>query len=294
MIKRLTLEMIDAIVFGMENQKDSFYFDSETGTLFNAEELQEKPSRTMMEIPQWNPALGFQLMEKFVANLKHPISRNELRQALGQGKGVFRRFKNALKQFPEVEKVWFSFKEREMRKIVIDWFTRWAEAEGWEMLGPEPEDLDDLVNSDFELSIQAAEHWVIENDLHVFSDMVPQKPLAELLYPLCRPDLEILEDDILLILKGSDGEKASYLWLRQLDDTTYAILQLYSWPEYRGLGLSIRLMEAVEDYVKNRAGETLIFLVPLEHGKYENRLLEMGYARWALWYKKELSVIGTI
>jgi hypothetical protein len=38
-----------------------------------------------------------------------------------EGRGVFRRFKHALREYPEVEKHWFQFKGERDKEEVKDW-----------------------------------------------------------------------------------------------------------------------------------------------------------------------------
>ena len=72
-----------------------------------------------------------------------------MRDALSAGRGVFRNFKNALKQSRDLERSWYRFKEREMRRVVAEWYNQEREAAGLERLGPEPEETEDLTVSDF-------------------------------------------------------------------------------------------------------------------------------------------------
>src|SRR6056297_1279586 len=147
----LTEEVIDQIIFGMENQQADYLFDLKEGVLVHSNEsvvTEHKGSEErFVELPNWRPVDGFYLMERFVAFIKNPIYRQEMRDALNGGGGVFRRFKDVLKRFEPLERQWFSFKEREMRQAVRNWYTGINDAIMLSRLGEEPEETEDLVLS---------------------------------------------------------------------------------------------------------------------------------------------------
>ena len=120
---QLSPEITDQIIFAMENQTEKTVFDTEAKETLK-ESLLEKPvdSERYVDIPEWNSFSGFQLMEKFVAGLRNPGYRNALRSALSQGRGVFRKFKDVLKENKEIERLWYAFKEKEMKRLVKEWY----------------------------------------------------------------------------------------------------------------------------------------------------------------------------
>ncbi|MDR0322408.1 MAG: GNAT family N-acetyltransferase [Treponema sp.] len=147
--------LTDEIIFYMENQDSDFVLDSQKksvvdifnnaydeGTDFGAEER-------FIPLPVWEPKDGYRLMEKFAASLKNPVVRQELSSALNRNKGVFRAYRNVLEGYPEIEKMWFSFKEQKMKNEVILWYNSLREEWGLEPVGGEPEDNSSLVLEDF-------------------------------------------------------------------------------------------------------------------------------------------------
>ncbi|MBK8027180.1 MAG: hypothetical protein IPK19_38775 [Chloroflexi bacterium] len=46
----------------------------------------------------------------------------ELLETAIQGKGAFRRFKDALVRHPEIEQRWFAFRDARVQARMIDWF----------------------------------------------------------------------------------------------------------------------------------------------------------------------------
>ena len=62
----------------------------------------------------------YQMMETFIAS----ITTTELKVLLHEtivGKGAFRRFKDALSQFPEERKRWFTFRDALLHQYILDW-----------------------------------------------------------------------------------------------------------------------------------------------------------------------------
>lgn len=157
MKEELTPELIDQIIFGMENQSEDLVFDRGSCSLVPREEAAGDAGELnegTYDLPSWDSVKGFQLMENFVLHLRNPIVKEALRDALSAGRGVFRNFKNVLKQRPNIERRWFAYKEREMTRIVEDWFSRILELEGQARfataLGPEEEETEELILADFQ------------------------------------------------------------------------------------------------------------------------------------------------
>jgi GNAT superfamily N-acetyltransferase len=155
----LTQELIDDIIFWMEDQNGEFVIDVQVGTVVNvgefgvANEVDGTEDR-YINLPEWDSADGFGLMENFTASLKNPPARKQLSAALNRGRGVFRAFKDALAEFPEVEKLWFAYKDKEMHKAVHTWYAALCEEAGVRKIGEEPEETDELVSEDFQFFVQ--------------------------------------------------------------------------------------------------------------------------------------------
>lgn len=163
----LSNELLDQLIFAMENQKDEFFFHMDRCEIVSAQLLSEEERRQeiYVAVPRWGSADGFHLMERFIAGINNPIYRQELGQALSGGKGVFRRFKDVLKRHDPLERLWYNFKEREMRNCVRQWFEQHREALQLESLGPEPEETEDLVLSDFPLDFSELSRERIDSSL---------------------------------------------------------------------------------------------------------------------------------
>ena len=118
----LTSELINEIVFSMEDQNEFYLLDSCGPVLLKKKEVPDPVSDRYYSLPVWDSISGFKLMEQFVTVLKNELVADKLRNILSAGKGVFRNFKNVLKEYPEIEKQWFSFKEQKMKQIILSWY----------------------------------------------------------------------------------------------------------------------------------------------------------------------------
>ena len=63
--------------------------------------------------------------------------------------GIFKNFKKVLREYPEVEKQWFSFKKQKMSQIVVEWYNTLRSSWGLEALDEEPGDNADIIHDDF-------------------------------------------------------------------------------------------------------------------------------------------------
>jgi GNAT superfamily N-acetyltransferase len=145
--------LMDEILFSMEDQDGCFLLDTRDCIVIDMDDksrpLDEGDTRRYIGLPDWESSDGFNLMQNFTASLKSETVRDELSRALNRGRGVFRAFKDCLSAHPEVEKLWFAFKERAMREVVLTWFNGLREEWGLEKIGPEPEETADLILEDF-------------------------------------------------------------------------------------------------------------------------------------------------
>ena len=162
-MKKLRVDVED-IAMIMDNQDrlgSSYYLDTETGEtviipdevitaleegesceglpswevelLPKAKEIDEGSDR-YVEIPIRDSHETFQLMVDFTQRVKDTRLKGKLESALG-GRGSFHRFRDALKEYPELEKEWFKFKAARDKEEVKEWL----ESIGIEMEGVKKE-----------------------------------------------------------------------------------------------------------------------------------------------------------
>jgi predicted N-acetyltransferase YhbS len=250
----------------MENQDTRFCLDIESGSIVEETKVAEaEMGKRFHPLPEWRSLEGFQLMERFVASVRNPIFRHELRNSIATGKGVFRNFKNVLKKRTELEKLWFSFKEREMRSVVFEWMNRIRESRGIEALSPPPEDTEELVYSDFNITprIEGHEEKILELDRQVFLANYPGSEKSKVLeyYRSLREGLPALGDETTLILVAETpaGDFVGFAWAVERNDppkshTVIDLVQLAVISEYQGLGLGqALLLKLIEEAGKSSA-----------------------------------------
>jgi len=234
----VTEEMLERVVFGMENQKDRLMLDPADGLLRSENEN----NGSFIPLPDWGPTDGYRLMDGFAGSLPDTIFRKRLLDILHSGSGVFRRFKDALKERPELEGLWRRYKKREMRRTALSWLSRWSEALDLEALGPEPEDWEQLSSAEF--VIRKAR----EDEL---PRLLSWNQSAELEnnpgFTLFECSSARLEEGELSVAEGPSGEIVGFSWLALQTDSGRIegqLIQIYVLPELRGLGIGRMLVDA--------------------------------------------------
>jgi len=256
----LTEALIDDILFAMEDQGGEFLLDTVEGVVSggldgldflyeNFDDDDGEGGERYIDLPEWDSADGFRLMERFAAAFRNPLIREELSSALGLGKGVFRAFKDVLGRYPEAEKLWFSFKEKAMKKEIWRWYNGLREEWGLEKIGVEPEDTDDLVLEDFCFRPFEEKDKFQAESLHSRCVEEFGEKLAE---TGSSPDIEIIARELYsfrdtqgssfgMTVETLSGDFAGYI-SGVLKDAALCIQSLEVKPEYRGLGLGEALL----------------------------------------------------
>ena len=245
----VTEDMLDRVVYGMENQKDQLYLDPSDGAL----STDTDGSDSLIPMPPWGPSEGYRLMDQFAGTLPKSILRSQLLEILHSGTGVFRRYKDALKDRPEIEGLWLRYKKREMRKTALSWLSRWSEALYLESLGPEPEDWDDLPSVEFSFrnaepeELDAIIAWDREAIIEEYAGFLPAAREAEL--SRVRGNIGLHAGDV-VAAESPSGDIVGFAWIvmdADLDRPEAHLLQLFVLPEFRGLGIGKSLAEAAFD-----------------------------------------------
>ncbi len=283
----LTPEITDEVIFAMEDQTGHFLYDSAECRCVASIERDDDDDR-YYAIPVWDSISGFRMMDRFVAQLRNPVVREELRTALAAGHGVFRNFKNILKSHPEIERLWYQFKEREMRNIVLEWYNSLRDFWGLDRIGSEPEETGEIVSQDFTFRPYTDADG---EDLDVLLDSV--------------------EGEIALALPGGLSEAVTELWDRirgdeaGSSDVEYVCLaesgagdivgcaissplpagsvhsaqltMIAVYPEFRGLGIGKELLSRSIEFWSKKGFRWLLFTGPVIPGVFFPILHRTGF-----------------
>ncbi|MDR0494421.1 MAG: GNAT family N-acetyltransferase [Treponema sp.] len=286
--------LIDEIIFFMEDQGGEFLLDTEEGIVlstgdedFDKDNFDAGNDR-YISLPDWGPSDGFRLMERFTARLHNALVREELSAALNRGRGVFRAFKDTLTRYPETEKLWHGYKDREMKREVISWYNSLRETWGLELIGEEPEDIASLALEDFRFRQDAAQDGALAQELHLAClDDAGETASAEVFAGMGE---WVFPGDICFVAETAGGEFAGYI-SAALNGTTLRICAVEIQVEYRGLGLGKALIARLLEQADGEKVRHIIIDVPagtgMEH--FSRVLLREGFKSCVQRYRREIS-----
>jgi len=121
---------VDELCHALEDFSFAFehYLDLRTGKILfisdfvgdteEEKEKIEKDARRYAYIPKTDVQEGYQDMSDFIGSVEDEDLQRILKISLN-GKGAFRRFKDALIDFPMEEEMWFNFKDRRTRRRAL-------------------------------------------------------------------------------------------------------------------------------------------------------------------------------
>jgi GNAT superfamily N-acetyltransferase len=267
----LDSELVEQIIFAMEDQQNEYYVHRRSGQLIRADEIEEEQTPEeaggpLVRVPEWRPVDGFLLMEKFIGRLRNPLLGDQLRDALTSGRGVFRKFKDILKNSPEVEHLWFIFKERELRNVVWQWYNDNRELAGLERLEREPEQeegLEDLLASDFAIVAMQSRHLeaLRKLDRTAFTARYPEAEpeRIEKLFRESRGSLPGPEagGNVVFVAETPEEDFAGFVWAVEQTDFLRAgrilrVQQLAVVQRFQGLGLGSSLLRRLITEARDR------------------------------------------
>ena len=117
------------LALALEDHSDEhmWWLDAATGAVephfageFEAAEFVEDDGRRLILVEPLPPAVGYRDMEDFIACVREPRTRDLLERAIA-GRGAFRRFKDALLDYPDLRTAWFAFHDARSERRAIEW-----------------------------------------------------------------------------------------------------------------------------------------------------------------------------
>jgi predicted N-acetyltransferase YhbS len=300
----LTPETADEIIFAMEDQSGPFMYDSaECRCVPSAEcvpvknPLYDEDDERYYAIPLWDSISGFRMMERFSAQLRNPFVREDLRAALANGQGVFRNFKNILKNHPEAEKLWFQYKEREMRHIVREWYNSLRDFWGLERIGAEPEETDEIVEQDFTFrpavrgDAESIDCLLFDADSELASTVkIDLLDAMRDLWARIRGNDPAKE--CILVAESAEGEIVGCSISSPIPSESLLSVQLsliVVFPEFRGLGIGKELLARTVKYWAGKGFRWLLYTSPVVPAEFFPVLQRAGFTE-----KGHLSVLELI
>ena len=299
----LNQEIIDQMIFAVENQNSTPFFDTEEGVLLYLEnnpdtDFEGNPDR-YWPLPEWKPANGFQLMKQFVGQLNNPVYQKKLADALQSGKGVFRKFKDIIKESREMEKKWLLFKEKEMEKVILEWFELFSSSKIYDTSEDIPEETSDLILSDFTIEIGNEERWELfrQWDSDAWNEIFQDKTRDEKEFYInrIRPNGEMNQEkgSVVVAALEPEGGPVGFIWCRLFhfgnNRSTAWIQQLYVLPEFRGIGIGKLLTEEAIRFLKGKNIIRIETILPSGRDFMEKFFKSLNISPSTLWLSGEIS-----
>ncbi len=247
----LSEELINEIIFSMEDQTDNYILDALTVRIIKSDTIQCDENR-YYNLPTWDSLQGFKMRERFILLLRNPLLRAKLRETLFSGKKVFKQFKQILKEFPEGEKLWNTFKHNELKSIVLEWYNTLREVWGLEEIGDEPEETENLVYEDFtfrDYDAQKDEYTILQatnaiiHEIEQSCEGEPGLVLASLWQNL--HSLTAIDEELTIICETIAGDFAGFITVSVYPQNMQKTVILTTWyvvPNLRGFGLGKELL----------------------------------------------------
>ena len=109
-----------------QSWEHSWWLDPTTGEVvlwsddFEEEGEPDPEERNLRPVDPIPSHEGYRDMRDFIEHIRDPRARDLLERAI-DGRGAFRRFKDTLYEFPELQKAWFRFHDIRMERRAILW-----------------------------------------------------------------------------------------------------------------------------------------------------------------------------
>ena len=284
----LTESLLDEIITALENQEQQFLVDAAQNKLVEKTDGLKGDDEFFYELPEWDSASGFKLREDFVKNLNSPLAHEALQEVLHSGRGVFRNFRNVIKDYPEVEKRWHIYKNNKMMFYINDWYNNLREVWGLEKLDYVPESDDNLIRDDFSFTAYNQENKK-ELLLHMNAAFRERnenlsQELSQAIYNIWLEQFELGQSkgELGFICRSFSNDFAGCITVSQVSQKQEKVMVLTSLfvPEaFRGLGIGTELINMCLSELK-KLGKTWLILPNMTVPDYlEPLLLRTGFTK---------------
>ena len=290
----LTDELLDSIISAMDNQDEVYVVDAAKGVLVQ----RSGDEQNYYSLPEWKPADGFSIRESFVNELHAPLAREELQNVLHSGRGVFKNFRNTLKEYPEVDKRWHIFKHRIMSARINEWYNSLREIWGLEKLDQLPESDETLVHDDFTFRVynpQTDEKTILLNVSRSFSDdeELPLE-LSEAIYKMWRERFAGQNDTETdgYICQSLSDEFAGCITASSefsSQDKIVFITSLFVAEQFRGLGIGTELISMCIARLQTSGKQWVVFPSYITPEILQPLLIRTGFKKFSSGYFLQLS-----
>ena len=273
----LTSYLLKNIIFSMENQETLGFLDLISGEVVEVSDIKEsvvvresKNSKKLVSVsvsknkdrflalPTWGSIEGFKIREQFIKDVKNPVYKKKLDHVFHTGRGVFKKFKQVLKENPIIERQWREFKANYMRAIVINWY---EECEGYINLIGLEEEIEELPNdlliSDFIFSTD-----VNDKDISTVNRLKKEfiNELDDIEQLLINRRQAILKKPRYVVAYNLENEIVGYIEWEKISEKIVEITSYGVVEAYRGLGIFTLLFDKLMRQTnRERFDKVLVF-----------------------------------
>ncbi len=293
----LTEKLEEEILQALENQVQSFLLDAEKSVLIFDPSISADECR-FYRLPEWTSYSGFNLMEEFTLSLHSLDAKKELLKILHSGRGVFRSFKDKLKEYPEVEKLWHRFKNKKMRLYVNGWYNQLREVWGLEKLNQEPEETCDLIQNDFNFKVYSSSNYKevlfnLKNAALEKTDDIVSEELRQILFNLWLNQFENadIKTQSGIVCYSNSDEFAGCITAMSVNgetDKAVVLTSFYVSKKFRGLGIGTELLEMFSNTLKDQKKKWVLLTCAIIPDSLVNLLEQSGFKRIGSGFVAEL------
>ena len=283
----LTDSLLNEIQSALENQEKQFLVDAAQNKLIEKTEGLKGDDEFFYDLPQWDSAAGFKLREEFVTHLNSPLAHEALQEVLHSGRGVFKNFRNVIKDYPEVEKKWHIYKNKNLMCYINNWYNNLREVWGLEKLDYVSESDDNLIHDDF--SFTAYNPDVNKKELILFvnaafkerNDNLDEE-LLQALYEIWLEQFNLAQakDELGFVCRSFSNDFAGCItvsYVSKKQEQVMILTSLFVPEAFRGLGIGTELISMCLSKLKELGKKWLILPKMFIPDFLEPLLLRTGF-----------------